>query len=55
MVRKLVSVDDDYNVPDNLNIREVNLPESLSVGEGRDCGRSSIMATHSYKQPQADR
>lgn len=29
MTRRLVSVDDDFNVPDNLNVRDVNLPDRL--------------------------
>ncbi|NWL13497.1 hypothetical protein DM793_19725 [Paenarthrobacter nitroguajacolicus] len=29
MTRRLVSVDDAFNVPDNLNVRDVNLPDRL--------------------------
>jgi hypothetical protein len=31
MPRRLVSVDDSFNVPDSVNIREVNLPDNLAA------------------------
>lgn len=33
MPRRLVSVDDAFNIPDSVNIRDINLPDRLSEGE----------------------